>query len=149
MTKDVLMLEPKQIEYITSLVEVGGVVPLNVTGTSMRPFLSSTGDTVFLVKCERDEIKKGSIVLFVRGDGSVVLHRVKKIIGDRFQINGDAQNWCEYISFDNIIAKVMEYEHNGRIEKPDSVKQKVLCFFWRLTYKIRPYIFALKSRLWR
>ena len=147
MKSDILVLDSNQMEYISKLVEGGGVAPLNVTGMSMRPFISPRGDTVFLIQCSRNEIKKGDILLFKRDKGSVVLHRVRKIKGDTYIMNGDAQNWCEIINYNNVIAKVFEYEHNGKTIHIDDVFYKILISLWYPTYRFRPYIFALLRKV--
>lgn len=140
MKKDTLILDPSQIKYISSLVEGGGVAPLNVTGNSMRPFISPKGDTVFLVQCKKDEIKKGDVILFRRNNGSVVLHRVRRIEGDTYIMNGDAQNWCESITYDNVVAKMIEYIHNGKRKDPESISQRIIHALWYPTFRLRPYI---------
>lgn len=147
MEKDVLYISSEKIDYISSIVNDGGIVPLLVSGNSMRPFISSSGDTVYLCKCNIDEIHKGMILLYRRGDKTVVLHRVKNIIGETYQMNGDAQSWCEYIDKNNIIAKVIKYTHKGKEIDPESLTQKTLQLIWRLCFKIRPYLFSIANKV--
>ena len=142
MKKDTLILSSDQIEYISVLVSDGGVTPLNVTGTSMRPFISPKGDTVYLASCEKGDVKKGDILLFKRNNGSVVLHRVRRVDGDKYIMNGDAQNWCESTDHEHVIARVIEYTHNGKRVDPNSSGQKIIRAFWYPTYKVRPYMIA-------
>lgn len=137
-----LILKPSQIEYISTLVESGGVVPLNVSGNSMKPFISSSGDTVYLSKCKKEEIKKGDILLYTRSDGSVVLHRVWNKTKTRLVMNGDSQSSLEFLNYDSVIAKVDSYTHNGKKRNPNSANLKVLQGLWKPTLKVRPYIFA-------
>lgn len=145
--KDVLVLDKYDIEYIKSLVDAGGVVPLSVSGNSMKPFLSSKGDTVFLYKVERKEIERGMILLFTRSDKTVVLHRVRKVLGkDVFLINGDSQSSTEIISYKDVIAKVIKYNHNGKDVDPFSKSEKIKQALWYPTLKIRPYYFALLNK---
>ena len=76
---------------VKAILSSDGVFPLTVTGSSMAPLLKDGRSTVLLTK---DFVpKRGRILLFRRRDGSLILHRVRKIDGNTLVMNGDAQDW--------------------------------------------------------
>ncbi|MBQ8227502.1 MAG: S24/S26 family peptidase [Clostridia bacterium] len=124
----------------------GGHFPLEVTGTSMQPFLIQGRDVVWLCKCDVSEIKKGAILLFERKDRSLVLHRVREVLPNgELLMNGDAQTWCEKISCDQVIAVVNEIERNGKKIKCGTPADDFKILLWRGTKPVRYYIL----RIWK
>ena len=107
--KNVRIIEADAL--VKALLSSDGVFPLTVTGSSMAPLLKDGRSTVLLTK---DFVpKRGRILLFRRRDGSLILHRVRKIDGNTLVMNGDAQDWCERILPHQVIAAV-EYIKNGQ-----------------------------------
>ena len=106
-----------------------------VNGTSMRPLLKS-GDAVTLDKAL--DLKVGDIVLFRRDNGAFVLHRIRKIKDNKYDIVGDHQTGIEKVRDDQIIAKVISYSKKGK-EKEHNLKN----------FKYKIYKFFVKSKLVR
>ena len=79
-----------------------------IKGTSMLPLLKN--DDVVTIKKIENDIKKGDILLFKRNDGSFILHRVNKIKKDHYLIVGDHQTPLEKVLYEQIIAKVINYQ---------------------------------------
>ncbi len=134
-------------ETFKDIIDEGGCVPLVVTGNSMLPFLSHGKDTVWLSVCKNENLKIGSILLFKREDGSLVLHRVNKILRqDKLEMNGDAQYWCETINREQIIAKVVYIEKNGKKISCDSLLYKIKVWLWQALKPLRPLIFNIRRK---
>lgn len=133
---------------IRDVVESGGVFPLVVTGRSMTPTVKPHRDKVFLVSTQKRLPKKKEIVLFKREDDAYVLHR---IIGSdkngRLRINGDAQNWTEWITPEQIIAVVDAVERNGKKFSCDSKKYRCYIWLWGFSRPFRPFLFRLNRLL--
>lgn len=132
-------------DSIENLIVEGVTVPLCVSGSSMNPFLISRRDIVYLRKHTENDLKNGSIILFKRINGSLVLHRVKKCCTDgSMLLCGDAQTKCEKVEKSQIIACVSEIERKGKRKSSESFYWKMLVFIWELLTPIRP----LFMRLW-
>lgn len=79
---------------IREMIDMGEEVPLVVTGGSMLPFLAGGRDTVLLKKAP-EKLQRGMIALYVRPDGSFILHRIAKCEGENLFFVGDAQTVIE------------------------------------------------------
>ncbi len=119
------------------------VIPLMVTGASMSPFLLDRRSMVFLERDRAYVPRRGDIVLFVRADGTLVLHRVVRRLEDgQLRINGDAQRWTEIIHESQVMAHVVRF---CRTKRQTDVRQPGYRFLVRLWMPLRP----LHPRLWR
>lgn len=131
---------------IKELVQAGTAVPLCVTGSSMMPFLRPCRDVVWLKEAEESSFKVGDILLFERSDGSLVLHRVRKLLhGGRLLMNGDALTECEVIERAQVIASVFEITAEDKKIRCDSFGSKLQRILWHPTLKIRPYLKKMRS----
>lgn len=132
-------------EALEKLIDDGAVVPVFVSGSSMNPFLISRRDLVYLKKHSEDELKKGKILLFKRKDGSLVLHRVKKVLADSALVMlGDAQSETEKTDKTMVIAVVSEIERKGKRRSAESFYWKSINALWRILTPFRPLI----MRVW-
>ncbi len=126
----------------------GAVVPLCVTGTSMRPFLLEGRDTVWLSRCCSEDIKRGSIVLFRRSDGTLVLHRIRRVKSDgELTVNGDAQSWCEAVEASRVIAVVRYIERNGSKINCAGGGFRFRSEIWQLSKPCRPFLLKVWRKL--
>ncbi|MBQ2775359.1 MAG: S24/S26 family peptidase [Clostridia bacterium] len=131
-------------DVLQDVIENGGHVPIYVSGHSMNPFLKNGIDMVWLRACEPSDFKCGQILLFKRKDGSLILHRIRKVLpNNKLLMNGDAQTWCEEISQEQAMAVAYKFSRNEKDIFSDSLKFKTLNFFWYPTRAIRPIIFRL------
>lgn len=132
-------------DTIENLIAEGATVPIWISGSSMNPFLISRRDVVYLRKPEEDEIKTGKILLFKRENGSLVLHRVKRIFeGSVFEMVGDAQSATEKINKNQVVAVVSRIERKGKNRSADSFYWKLIDAIWRINTPFRPFI----MRVW-
>lgn len=135
-------------EIIEDTVKSGGIVPLIVTGNSMRPFMHDGKNTVWLRACKETDFKRGEILLFRRTGGAIVLHRIRKVSDDgNLIMNGDAQYWCESIKKEQALAVVEFIETNGKKKACSSLLYRAKIEMWQLLKPLRPYIFAVHRRL--
>lgn len=146
----------EKIEFSTSeisssleeIIKAGGHFSLCVSGSSMRPFLTDGRDIVRLRAFCKSECKRGNILLFKREDGTLVLHRVKRVLPDGSLImNGDAQFWCETIAPGQAIAVVSEIERRGKLIACSSLKYRASVFLWQLLFPLRPLLFRIKNKI--
>ena len=127
---------------LLKLLELGAKIPLVVTGSSMMPFLKHGKDTVWLIRT--DCCRRGQILFFRRRDGSLVLHRIRRIYRDGTMLmNGDAQNWCEIITPDQAAAVVCAVTRQGRTRNADNFIWKIRDLLWYPTRPVRPMLFRL------
>ena len=113
-------------------------------GTSMMPLLRERIDTVKLVA--PNVIKKHDVVLYMRNDKTLVLHRIIRINKDEFTMCGDNQCVLEkHIKRSQIIA-VMEgfYREEEYIPTTDKTYQK---YVKKIIFKrpIKYFKFLIKS----
>ncbi len=132
-------------DSIENLIAEGATVSLCISGSSMNPFLISRRDIVYLRLHTEKDLKKGSILLFKRRDGSLVLHRAKKICSDgSLLICGDAQTECENIGISQVVAVVAEIERKSIKRSTDSFYWKTINTLWQILFPVRSPL----MRLW-
>ena len=87
----VRVLPPEVLmEQLLGLLDSAEYVPLNISGSSMTPFLVHSRDTVYLSKVTRPP-KKGDMILYRRDNGAYILHRIYRVTPDGYWLVGDAQ----------------------------------------------------------
>ena len=128
---------------VIEMLSLGKDFVLPVKGGSMLPFLVSDRDKVIIHAPEKI-LKKGDVVLYRRGNGKYVLHRIVRIDehGD-FEIVGDAQLASDYpVKHEQIIAVVKTAVRKGEEIEADSFKWKI---FAGIFMKKAPKKIYLKS----
>lgn len=99
---------------ITEIVKSGEELSLNITGSSMLPFLKGGRDRV-LLSLFTPPARTGDILLYQRKSGEYVLHRVVKISEYGLYFAGDIQSVIEGpVSQSDIKAIVTAAERNGK-----------------------------------
>lgn len=101
----------------------GKTSSINVHGTSMRPIFNDST----VVELKRDyDIKKGDIVFYKREDGSYILHRVRRVRKDSYDIVGDHQYHIEHdVKKSAMIAKVVSYTNKNKTRYLNGFKYAV------------------------
>ena len=124
------------LSVLRNLVEEGNSVSLNVSGMSMFPFLEHERDIVFLEAPNR-ELRKGDIVFFQRIDGQFVMHRIYRVLDNKYFIVGDMQTLIEGpVTRDQIFALVTQVKRNGKMLNPSTLTWK---FFEKVWLNMLPY----------
>lgn len=106
----------KQTVNIEQCLKDIGFAVVPISGTSMWPLLKEGNSQVQLVSGRTKQLKKGDIVLYRRKDGTLVLHRIIKIVKrNTYLVCGDHQ-WKleEQIREDQILAAAQGFFINGR-----------------------------------
>jgi hypothetical protein len=131
---------------LLELLKTGAKIPLVVTGSSMMPFLRHKKDTVWLIRPEK--LRRGQILFFRRRDGSLILHRIRRIFSDgTMLVNGDAQNWCEKVWPEQAAAVVCAVTRNGKTRNADNILWKIRDLLWYPTRPVRPALFRIYGGL--
>lgn len=124
-------------------------VPVPVTGFSMAPFLRE-GDTVYLESADSDTVR-GDIVLYRRGGGRYVLHRLCSFKRDGAVFLGDAQIKKEYLPDRRAICgRVAFCVRRGKRISRTSVTWRTFAAIWLAVVPLRPFIIralGLKNHL--
>lgn len=132
-------------DSVSELITSGASVPMYVSGSSMNPFLISRRDVVWLSRCKNSDLRVGKIVLFRRKNGSLVLHRITKLLPEeRIVVRGDAQTWTEETDKEHIIAVVTDIQRKGVKRSVDSVYWKIVDTVWRILTPLR----SVFMRVW-
>lgn len=122
---------------------------LTAKGSSMAPLLHSGRDEVVLADCDDPEkLKPRDIPLYLREDGSPVLHRIVRVNKSSFDMCGDAQTEIERdVPKSKVVAVAVGFKRRGKMISVNSKRYKVYSFLWCLVRPIRPQIFWLNSKL--
>lgn len=98
---------------VEEFIKEGKSVDFRVKGFSMRPFLRNNLDIVTFAGIKAKDLRVGMVVLF-HHKGTVILHRIRKIEGDRLIIKGDGNyRVTEIARSQDVIAYVCEVKKGG------------------------------------
>lgn len=139
----VRIIEPDVLmEHLPDLLQETEAVPLIITGSSMMPFLVHGRDTVYLSKIT-GPLKKGDMILYRRGPGVYILHRICRVKDGAYDLVGDGQYAVESdISHGQVIAVVKAVQRNGKTIQPGD-----LC--WEFFAHVWPALRPFRSRAYR
>lgn len=132
---------------IKEKLELGAEVNLVSSGRSMNPLFRHGKDTVCLKKLT-EEAKKYDIIFYQRDDGKYVIHRIVGKRKDGYILRGDNQFINEYpVRPDQIIAKVISFNRDGKQISCDNFKYKCYMFVWVNTAFVRHCFKSAKYRI--
>lgn len=118
-------------------------LPLVVTGSSMVPFLVGGRDRVFLSRLSRPA-RVGDILLYRRGSGAYVLHRVYRVREDSFTMVGDAQTELEWpVERRQIFALVTKVQRKDVFFQPGDFWWEFFARVWLRLIPLRPLLIRL------
>lgn len=135
----------EMIPIIEESLKNGNRVKFKVRGSSMYPTLIEQRDSVFLER--KSKYKKYDIILYKRGNGHYVLHRIVGTKNGNFKLCGDNQTDIEYPIHENqIIAAATALERSGSIIRPNDFKYNLLVHIWTNFIFLRPFMmkYAMK-----
>ena len=134
--------------FIQEMINKDKQVNLTVTGNSMFPLFSHLRDSVTVKKI--NEYKKYDIILYVRNNGDLVLHRIVKVKNNEFYLCGDNQTLIEYPIYPNqVIGKVVSFTRKGKVYDFNSFLSMFYARFWVLSLKIRKPLLIFALKIWR
>ncbi len=133
----------KYLDTAVALLNEGKTnIPVPIVGTSMRPFLKE-GDTAFLSPLV-GSVRKGDIVLFLRPNGSYVLHRVsRKPKNGIIMTLGDNQLTEEPVPEEKILAEATSAKRSGKLIGKKSPTWRFFSGFYLRFSSLRPYFSIL------
>lgn len=137
MNKNVSMEELAPV--IDECLSAGGTFRLTVTGCSMTPTFWPGRDSVILAAPHK--IKIHDVILYLRDDGTYVLHRVIGIKNGCFVLCGDNQYTPERgIRRDQVIAVVNGFYRNNKYIGKKNIPYRFIVFLWCISLSARPVI---------
>lgn len=117
-------------------------LPLLISGNSMSPFLIHGRDMVYLSRLRRPA-RRGDMLLYRRGNGAYVLHRVYEVTPEGFTMVGDAQTALEPgVRQEQVAAIVTRVVRKGKPLAPGS-------FWWDFFEKVWIRIVPLRRPVHR
>ncbi len=135
-----------------SELESSGFIVIPIKGVSMNPLLYSYSSQVLIEKLTgRPEIN--DVVLYVRDDGSQVLHRVISFDGDIALIRGDNTYSLERVPLSDIKGVAKSFWRGGKKNSHeisvDDRSYKLYVRFWNFVYPVRKLWFRVKNKFKR
>lgn len=135
------------MEQLLGLLDSAEYVPLNISGSSMTPFLVHSRDTVYLSKVTRP-LKKGDMILYRRDNGAYILHRIYRVTPDGYWLVGDVQILIEKgVRPDQVLALVTAVRRREKLLQPGSFWWDFFEKVWVRVIPLRPGIVAAYSAL--
>lgn len=125
---------------VESEISQGRSVWFKVKGNSMYPFLSGDKDSILLSPVNEPVVKNDVVLFFYKGRH--VLHRVIKIEGEKYIIQGDGVYASrEFCHSKDIIGKVTQIQHpSGKIIPVTSFSWRFLSALWGNLRFLRRYL---------
>lgn len=130
------------MEQTTMLSELEreGYIVIPVKGVSMQPLLYTDISHVLIRRLE-GRPKKNDVVLYVRPDGTQVLHRILAFDGDTCLIRGDNTFGLERVAL-TCVKGVMEMVWRGKRKAEREIRTtdfayRLYVWFWNLIYPLR------------
>lgn len=135
------------IDIMREKLDNGGTVTFTPSGNSMYPMLRDGEDTVVLTK-PKGRLHLFDLPLYVRKDGSYVMHRVVKFDPDgSYVMCGDNQYVNEHgVKDEDIIAVVTAFYRKGKPYTTQSFSYRIYLNVWFYTRFFRHCFSAGKSR---
>ena len=134
---------------VENLLAEGESVTVRVRGCSMMPHLRDGKHSVVVRRCKADDIKLGA-VMFFEYRGQWIMHRLRRIEGDRLIFAGDGNYKLEEVVRRDALRGVVT-----DIITPSGYKFSCKSFLWRLKSGVwlmlpaivRRYMLAIIRRL--
>lgn len=123
MSKSITLNEA--LPFIEDVLASGGSISFAPKGKSMLPLIEEGKDSVVLSPLKHKP-KKYDLVLYRRGNGQFVLHRIVKAKNGFFVMCGDNQTDYEFdISENDVIGTVTAIVHNGKKIESTNIRYKL------------------------
>lgn len=137
-----------EISHIKDYIETEGFFVATPVGTSMWPMLRNRRDNVYLVKYEGG-LKKYDLPVYIRSDGSHVMHRCIGVSSDGTYIMcGDHQTVKEYgVTDEQIIAVAQGFYRDEKYISCDNKLYKLYYRLWTMNLRLRGLALRVMHRL--
>lgn len=133
----------QRLSYEDVLNEQGYFVYTNV-GYSMMPLLRQKKDIIEIHKKGPERCKKYDVVLYKRRE-RYVLHRILRVLPDKYIIAGDHNTFLDSpVTDDMILGVLTRVIRNGKSITPDNIWYKLYVHLWCDIYPVRMMILRTK-----
>lgn len=131
------------LDQVCEMLPQAGLVPLQVCGNSMSPFLVHQRDMVYLSPVS-SRLRRGDIALYRRDSGAYIMHRVCRLEAGRYCFVGDAQTYLEHgVREDQIRAVVVAADRKGRREQAGTFWWEFFRTVWVRVVPLRPFLLRI------
>ena len=129
--------------------ETHGSLIYTTSGCSMRPFLRSGEDLVYIERKSEDRCRKYDAILYRRRSGAYVLHRIVKVLPDSYTLCGD-NCWQREpgITDDQILGVLTGVIRNGRKMDVHHWRYRLAVRLWCALYPPRAAFLYLRGKVW-
>lgn len=131
-------------ESIGEVLDKYGVHGTTTKGTSMQPLFKTRRDMIILARPTAD-LKKYDVVLYNAPYGKNIMHRIIRVLPDRYLIRGDNTYIDEYIPKEDIIAVMVAFNRKGKRYEVTSRAYRAYSAIWTEIYPIRRLIFKIRT----
>lgn len=122
----------------------GHSLKLPLEGASMVPLLVGGRDEVLVEEVSGKILRRGDIVLYIRQDGTHVLHRIHHIYNNKYFMLGDAQTWIEGpVNKEDILAAAVAVIRKGETITCSSRGYRFISGLWLVMRPVRPLILKI------
>ncbi|MBR2547362.1 MAG: S24/S26 family peptidase [Eubacterium sp.] len=113
-------------------------------GNSMEPLFHDKENVVEIVVPQKP-VRPGDIVLFIREDGTSVIHRVVEEAAGGYYIRGDNCMEKEYVPSEKIAGICTRFYIKGRWVSVDDRRYRLYVALWGGLYPVRQLAWKLKK----
>lgn len=100
---------------LIKVLQIRGTIDMPATGTSMFPFIRE-GEVCRFVSMDRENVKRGDILLYQSNQGQLIAHRLIHKAGDLYQCKGDSNlGNDDWVSSGQLIGKMVYVSKNHKI----------------------------------
>lgn len=133
---------------ILPILDEGHNLKLPLEGLSMAPLLVGGRDEVLIATVSGRRLKRGDIVLYVRKDGTHVLHRIHHIKNKMYYMLGDAHTWIEGpIKEKDVLAVTTAVIRKEKMILCSRYGYRILAGLWLLLRPARPLIIRTIAKI--
>lgn len=139
------------VKYMTfeEMLDKDGFFVYTNVGYSMMPLLRQKRDIIEIKKKEYGRNKKYDVVLYKMGN-KYVLHRILKVLTDRYVVAGDHNTFLDPPVTDDMILGVMtRVIRDGKSITPENFWYKVYVHLWCDFYPVRVFLLKAKAFVYR
>ena len=121
---------------LESELQKSGVYASVTKGVSMRPLFKTNRDMVIIRK-PTEELRRFDVALYKLPSGKYVLHRVIKVLPDKYVIRGDNTYSREYVPKEWVIGVLTEFNRKGKRTSVSNKGYRLYARLWNFIYPVR------------
>ena len=129
---------------ILPMLDEGRNLKLPLSGLSMSPLLVGGRDEVLITSVLGKRLRRGDIVLYVRKDGTHVLHRIHHVKNNLYYMLGDRHTWIEGpINKEDVLAVATAVIRKEKMISCSQYSYRIISDLWLLMRPLRPQILRI------